>query len=81
MAEQAAKAEIKSARERMYQAFRNGPKTANEAADECVQWYGGSHETYRKRSGELAKAGLIRTTSSRRCLWSGHVAEVWELVR
>ena len=66
---------------RMYQAFLNGPKTANEAAAFCVQSYGDhGHESYRKRSGELARDGLIQSSCSARCRVTGHAAEVWEVI-
>ena len=78
-AEQVADA-LKGARRRMYEAFLHGPKTANEAASWCVENSGGLHETYRKRSGELARAGLIQTVCTARCRVTGQAAEVWEVV-
>ena len=80
-AEQTAKAAIRTARDKMLEAFMDGPKTANEAAADCVRWYGGNHETYRKRSGELADAGLIRVCDTRACRVTGHHAEVWKEVQ
>jgi len=55
------------------------PSTANEAAELCVAWYGGSHETYRKRKGELEKLGLIECVGKRKCRVTGRSAEVFRV--
>ena len=54
-------------------------RTANEAAERCVAWYGGSHETYRKRKGELEKLGLIECVGKRKCRVMGRSAEVFRV--
>ena len=76
-----AKAISGTAKTRMYQAFLNGPKTANEAAAFCKDCYPDlGHETYRKRTHELRRAGLIQYRGTRICGITGHGAEVWEVV-
>lgn len=62
---------------RMMDAFCR-PSTANEAADRCFTWYGGSHETYRKRKRELQRLGLIVCVGKRKCGVTGRPAEVFE---
>ena len=75
------RATIATARERMLEIFRDGAYTANEAAMCCRGRFGElPHETYRKRKGELTKAGLIRCVGKRKCLVTGSTAEVWEVV-
>ncbi|MCP4211790.1 MAG: hypothetical protein GY764_09970 [Halieaceae bacterium] len=59
----------------MLTAIRAKPKTAREAARECVTAYGGDFESYRKRSGELKAAGLVYVVQTRRCADSGRTAE------
>ncbi len=59
----------------MLMAIRAKPKTAREAARECVTAYGGDFESYRKRSGELKAAGLVYVVQTRRCADSGCSAE------
>lgn len=59
----------------MLTAIRARPKTAREAARECVTAYGGDFESYRKRSGELKQAGLVYVVQSRKCRDSGRLAE------
>ena len=61
---------------RMAGAFTQ-PRTANEAALECVALFGGSHESYRKRKGELVKLGVIRGVGKRKCRVTGSNAEVF----
>ena len=73
----AKRSEIATARNRMLGEYRRGPYTANEAARLCVLRYGGCHETYRKRKGELQRAGLIRLAGKRICEVTGSVAEAW----
>ena len=60
----------------MLMAIRAKPKTAREAARECVTAYGGDFESYRKRSGELKREGRVFVSNpSRRCKDSGRSAE------
>lgn len=57
-----------------------GSATANEAARECVGEHGGMGETYRKRTKDLERLGLIRVSGWGRCKISGRNAQVYELV-
>ena len=60
---------------RMYEAFLHGPKTAEEAGAVCREVYGEhSASSYRKRSGELEKRGLIRKARKVRCSVTGGMA-------
>jgi len=59
----------------MLTAIRARPKTAREAARECVTAYGGDFESYRKRSGELKADGAVYVVQQRRCNDSGRNAE------
>jgi hypothetical protein len=68
-------------RERMRLAFAAYPKTANEAAAQCVRAFGGNHESYRKRSGELKADGVVRVAFTRPCEQTGRQAEVLEVIR
>ena len=64
---------------RMLRAF-TVERTANEAAEYCVQVYGEkSKESYRKRCHELAQAGHIVPRGKRKCADSGRYARVFSL--
>ena len=78
-AAEAKRSEIATARSRMLSAFMLSMHslTATEAAQCCVNQWGGERETYRKRKGELAKAGLIRKVGKRQCSVTGSTAETW----
>ena len=68
-------------RSRMYEAFLHGPKTAEEAAEWCREAYGEhSAASYRKRSGELEKRGLICKGQRVRCSVTGGIAYRLEVV-
>lgn len=72
---------LKGAKQAMFRAFSDGPKTDMEAALWCVQ-ESGKHmsETYRKRAHELRSLGVIRLVCERRCTVTGSIASVWEVV-
>lgn len=55
--------------------------TANEIAASCAHEFGGMPETYRKRAGELERAGWIRVVGSRVCRITGTRASVYEVVK
>jgi len=68
-------------RTRMYEAFLHGPKTAEEAGAFCREVYGEhSASSYRKRSGELEKRGLIRKARKVRCSVTGGMAYQLEVI-
>lgn len=69
--------------ELMLAAFRTArkPITANEAAEECVAFFGRNMETYRKRKGELQRLGWIQCVGKRKCGVTGRSAEVFQVVR
>lgn len=62
---------------KMLAVFQHREATAKEAARTCVGRYGGDEESYRKRSGELKRAGLIRLTGERHCTISGKLAQTF----
>lgn len=74
------RAKMTKFQQRMLRAFAR-PRTANEAARLCHDVHRGSHETYRKRKGELQRMGLIRCVGKRKCGVTGRNAEVFEVVK
>lgn len=64
----------------MLQAFKHlGQATASEAAAHAYEQDGGkvSSESYRKRAGELERAGRITVTGTRKCRVSGKQARTF----
>lgn len=55
--------------------------TAQEAAKRCEFEHGRMAESYRKRTTELVRAGLVRVTGERRCDVTGKNAQTYEVVK
>lgn len=83
IAAEAIASSLTGAKAAMLEAFKDGPKTAEEAATWCYQRDRSiAQQTYRKRVKELRTLLLIRPSAIvRDCEITGHEAMVWEVVQ
>lgn len=77
-----AAAEVAAKLGTLQQAFVNEcwdtkPLTASEIAANCATCYGGLAESYRKRSKELVRRGLVLECPPRRCSITGKMATTY----
>lgn len=68
-------------RERMRKSHGETCRTSREAAEWCVEKYGGEVESYRKRTHELVRLGRIVCVGSRQCRFTGRTVSVFEVVQ